>query len=137
MLKQIDHIGIAVSDLDKSLEKYEKLYQAKATQVVVMEELNIRIGFIQIGKVMLELLQPIVPGEKRIGELLVNRGEGIDHIAYRVDNLDAILEKMKKDGVKLNDETPRAGAHGARIAFVNAEETNNVLVELIELQEDH
>ena len=131
MLKQIDHIGIAVNDLDKSLEKYEKLYQAKASQIVIMEELNLRIGFIHIGEVMLELLQPIVPGEQRIG------GEGIDHIAYRVDNLNALLEKMKKDGAKLNDETPRAGAHGARIAFVNAEETNNVLVELIELPEDH
>lgn len=137
MLKQIDHIGIAVNDLDKSLKKYEKLYQVKAKQIEVMEDLNIRIGFIQIGEVMLELLQPIIPGEKRIGELLVNRGEGIDHIAYRVDNLDATLEQMKKDGVKLNDETPRAGAHGARIAFVNAEESNNVLVELIELPEGH
>ena len=132
MLQQIDHIGILVRNLDQSLEKYERLFRVRATHIEVMEELLLRIAFIPVGEVMIELLQPLAPGKGRLGELLEKRGEGVDHIAYRVDDLDQVLAEMKRSGVRLKDEKPRAGAEGSRIAFISADETNNVLVELVQ-----
>ncbi|MBI2831896.1 MAG: VOC family protein [Chloroflexi bacterium] len=132
MLKQIDHIGIAVRDLEKSLDKYAELYGAKATHTEVMESLSISIAFIPVGEVLLELLQPLAPGKGRIGEFLEKYGEGFHHIAYRVDNLDRVLAKMKENGIKLRDDKPRPGADNTRIAFISPEETGNVLTELVE-----
>ena len=132
MLKQVDHIGILVRNIDQSLEKYEKLFGAKVTHIEVKEELSLRMAFIPIAGVMVELLEPLVPGKGRLGELLEKRGEGLDHIAYRVDNLDEMLAEMKKGGVRLRDEKPRAGSRGSQIAFISPEETNSVLIELVE-----
>ena len=133
MLKQIDHIGIVVRNLEQSLEKYEKLFQVKATHIEDRGELSLRMAFIPMGGVMVELIEPLTPGKGRLGELLEKRGEGFDHIAYRVDNLDEILAGMKKSGVSLRDEKPRAGSRGSRIAFMSPEETNNVLIEFVEM----
>ena len=132
ILKQIDHIGIAVRNLNQSLEIYEKLFRAKATHFEVIAELSLRIAFIPIGEVMIELLEPIASGKGRLSEFLETHGEGLHHIAYKVDNLAQILAEMKKNGVKLRDEKPRVGAHSSRIAFISPEETNNVLTELVE-----
>ena len=132
ILKQIDHIGIAVCNLNQSLQTYERLFKAKATHVEVMEELSLKMAFIPVGEVMLELLEPITVGKGRIAEFLESHGEGFHHVAYRVDNLDQLLAEMKKNGVKLRDEKPRPGAHGSRIVFISPEETGNVLTELVE-----
>ena len=132
LLKQIDHIGIVVRNLDQSLERYERLFRVRATHIEVREELSLRMAFIPMGGVMVELIEPLVPGKGRLGELLEKHGEGVDHIAYRVDNLDEVLAEMKKSGVRLRDEKPRAGTRGARIAFMSPEETNNVLIEFVE-----
>lgn len=134
MLKEIDHIGIVVRNLDESVEKFERLFQVKATHFEDKKELSLRMAFIPMGGVMVELIEPLVPGKGRLGELLEKRGEGFDHIAYRVDNLDEILEEMKKSGVRLRDEKPRAGSRGSRIVFMSPEETNNVLIEFVELE---
>jgi methylmalonyl-CoA/ethylmalonyl-CoA epimerase len=85
---------------------------------------------------MLELVQPLVPGKGRIGEFLEKHGEGMHHIAYRVDNLATMLTDMNKMGFKLRDERPRSGAAGSWVAFVSPEETNNVLVELVERERE-
>lgn len=134
ILKQVDHIGILVRNLDQSLEKYERLFQARVTHIEVKEELSLRMAFIPVGEVMIELLEPLVPGKGRLGELLEKCGEGFHHIAYRVDNLDEVLAEMKKSGVRLRDEKPRAGSRGSRIAFMSPEEMNNVLIEFVELE---
>jgi len=136
VLKQVDHIGIVVRNLDQSLESYERLFRVRAAHIGIMEELSLRVAFIPVGEVMLELLEPLVLGKGRLGELLQKHGEGIDHIAYRIDNLDEVLAEMKENGVKLRDEKPRAGAEGSRIAFINPEETNDVLIELVERRDN-
>jgi methylmalonyl-CoA epimerase len=132
MLKQIDHIGIAVYNIDESLKRYEKLFHLEAKHIETMEELSVRIAFIPVGEVMLELLQPLIPGKGRTAEFLEKHGEGITHIAYRVDNLETMLTDMKKMGFRLRDERPRRGAAGSWVAFVSPEETNNISVELVE-----
>ena len=136
MINKLDHIGIVVENLDDSLKKYEKMFHVKATHIETIEYLDLQIAFLPIGEVMIELLQPLTPGEGIIGKLLKEQGEGFHHMAYRVDNIERMLAEMKQAGVRLMDETPRAGAAGSRIAFINPEETNNVLMELLERGED-
>ncbi len=136
ILKKIDHIGIVVSDLDASLKKYHKLFDAEARSIEILEELNIRIAFIPVGEVMLELVEPLVAGQGRIGEFLKRNGEGFHHIAYRVEKLDDLLDTLKAADVTLRDNEPRPGAARSRIAFLAPEETNNVLTELVERQQD-
>jgi methylmalonyl-CoA/ethylmalonyl-CoA epimerase len=131
MLKQIDHIGIVVSSLDQALERYERLFEVKATHIEVMEQLSLRVAFLPVGGAMLELIEPLTTGKGRLGELLEKRGEGIDHIAYQVDNLGEVLSKMGKSGVRLWDKKPRCGAKATQVAFISPEETNNVLIELV------
>jgi len=136
VFKQIDHIGIVVRNLDQCLEKYERLFKVRATHIEVMQKLSLRIAFIPVGEVMLELLEPLALGKGRLGEFLQRRGEGVDHIAYRVGNLEEVLAELKKSRVRLRDEKPRVGAKGSRIAFISPEETNNVLIELVERRDD-
>jgi methylmalonyl-CoA epimerase len=136
ILKKIDHFAIVVSDLDAALKRYHKLFGAEAGIIETLEELNVRIAFIPVGEVMLELAEPLVPGQGRIGEFLQRNGEGFHHIAYRVENLDEVLSALKGEDVALRDNTPRPGAAGSRIAFLAPEETNNVLTELVERQQD-
>ena len=132
VLKQIDHIGIVVRNLAQSVDNYERLFRVKATHIEVMEELALKIAFVPVGEVVLELLEPLAPGKGRLSDFLRKYGEGVHHIAYRVDNLGEILTEMEKMGVKLRDKKPRPGAHGSQIAFISPEETNNVLIELVE-----
>ena len=136
ILQKIDHIAIVVSDLDAALQKYRKIFDAEAKIIETLEELNVRIAFIPVGEVMLELAEPLVPGQGRIGEFLQKNGEGFHHIAYRVENLDELLDTLKEADVTLRDDQPRPGAAGSRIAFIAPEETNNVLTELVERQQD-
>lgn len=136
MLKQIDHIGIAVSNLGESLKKYEKLFRIKAKHIETLEELSLQIAFIPVGEAMLELLAPLAPGKGRIGEFLEKHGEGFHHIAYRVEHLEALLAEMKKAGIKLRDDKPQPGGGGSWIAFLSPEETGNVLTELVEREKE-
>ncbi len=136
MLKQIDHIGIAVSNMGASLKRYEWLFKVKPKYTETLGQISTKIAFVPVGDVMLELLSPTAPGKGRIAEFLAQRGEGIHHIAYRVENLVSVLEEMKKAGVRLRDEKPRPGGHGSLIAFISPEETGNVLTELVERHGD-
>lgn len=132
MLKQIDHIGVAVFNLNESLKKYERLFKVKPKYLETLNDLSLNIALIPVGEVMLELLEPMVTGKGRIAEFLEKHGEGIHHVAYRVENLASLLEEMKQVGVKLRDEKPRPGGGGSWIAFISPEETGNVLTELVE-----
>jgi len=133
IVRQIDHIGIAVRDLERSLEKYERLLGARPDHIEVREDLHVRFAFIPIGEVMIELLQPTSPGKGRVGEFIESHGEGFHHIAYRISgDLSAVLADIKESGVRLKDEQPRAGGKGSRIAFISPEEMNGVLIELVQ-----
>jgi methylmalonyl-CoA epimerase len=136
ILKKIDHIGVVVSDLDASLRKYKKLFNTDAKIIETLEKRNVRIAFIPVGEVMLELVEPIVAGKGNVGEFLKRNGEGFHHIAYRVENLDDLLDTLNGADVALRDQKPRTGAAGSRIAFLAPQETNNVLTELVEREQD-
>lgn len=133
MLQKIDHVGIAVFDMDESLRKYEQLFGAKAVHVETRNEPPVRFAFVSVGENMLELLAPAAPGSRTaLTEFLDKHGEGLHHIAYRVEDVSASLAEMKKAGVKLRNETPRLGVGGAQVAFLDPEETGQVLTELVQ-----
>lgn len=136
MFQKIDHIGIAVSNLDKSVKDYQQKFNIAVKYTEELADISVRIAFIPVGEVMLELIEPLTPGKGRIAEFLEKHGEGLHHIAYRVHNLEAVLAKMKKEGVKLIDEKPRPGGGDSWIAFLSPEETNNVLTELVQRERE-
>jgi len=133
---KVDHIGVAVKNLDKSLDKWEELFGVKTIHIETLEEHFVRLAFIPVGGVLMELLEPTEPGAGIIAEFLEKHGEGFHHIAYRVEDLEALLAAMKKKGIRLMDEKPRPGDKGSLIAFLIPDETNNVLIELIERKEE-
>jgi len=127
---RIDHVGIAV----KSLEEARKLYEAlglKVTDIEEVAEQKVRVAFLPLEGSEIELLETTDP-EGPIGKFIEKRGEGIQHIALRVDNIEAALEELKGRGFQLIDQKPRYGAGGARIAFLHPKSTNGVLLELSE-----
>jgi len=136
MLTKVDHIGIAVRSIDESLKKYRTLFNIEAKFIEVLEDLAIRIAFIPVGEVMLELIEPLVQGKGSVADFLDRYGEGFHHIAYRVDNLKSLLANMEKTGIALRDNIPRSGGAGSWIAFLRPEETNGVLTELVERESD-
>ena len=132
MLKKVDHIGIAVEDMDRTLKLYKGIYGLEAIKTVTLKEAKLKIAFIPLGEVLIEFLQPTEPGEGRIGQFLKEKGEGLHHIALRVENIDRALEALRKMEVPLRDKEARDGGDGARIAFIEPTATQNVLTELVE-----
>jgi methylmalonyl-CoA/ethylmalonyl-CoA epimerase len=132
MLKKIDHIGIAVKSLQEAINAYKKLYGLDPIKVETLEDIKVKVAFIPLGEVLIEFLEPIKPGEGRIGKFLEQKGEGIHHLAFRVDNIYRALEDLKKMKIPLRDELPREGGDGSKIAFIEAIATQNVLTELVE-----
>lgn len=134
MIKKIDHIGIAVKDLTGALKFYEEVLGLKATGTEVVEEQKVRVAFLPTGDSEVELLESTSP-DGPVARFIEKNGEGIQHIAFRVDNLEERLAELKDKGVRLLDEKPRYGAGGARIAFLHPKSTFGVLVELCERDE--
>ena len=127
-LKRVDHVGIAVKNLDESVQFYESL-GFKATGYEVVAEQKVKVAFLPCGDSELELLESTEP-DGPIARFIEKNGPGIQHIAIRVDDIDKALEELKEKGVRLIDQTPRYGAGGARIAFVHPKATGGVLLEL-------
>jgi len=132
LIKKIDHIGIAVKNLDDALNMYREVYKLKAIKVERLEDLKIRIAFIPLGEVLIELLEPTEPGEGRIGKFVEENGEGFHHIAYRVDDIDQTMLGLRQANILLRDTRPRDGGDNSRIAFIEPGFTQNVLTELVE-----
>jgi methylmalonyl-CoA/ethylmalonyl-CoA epimerase len=130
-IKQIDHIGVAVKGLkDAGMFYKEKL----GLEMEGMEEIpdqKVRVAFFPIGESEVELLESTAP-DGPVSKYINARGEGIQHIAFRVDDIDGALKELKEKGVRLIDKEARKGAGGAKIAFIHPGETNGVLVELCE-----
>ena len=127
-LQKINHIGIAVKDLEASKRFYEESLGLTVDHEETMGEM--KIAFVPIGEVNVELIQSTTE-EGVIAKFIAKRGEGIHHIAYEVHDIDGALEKLKEQGIKLVDEKPRPGAHGTRVAFLHPKSTNGVLTELV------
>lgn len=128
---KIDHIGVAVEKLDEALAVYSGLLGLELHGTETVEEQKVRTAFLPIGDTELELLESTDP-EGPIGKFIAAKGQGMQHIAFRVENLEAALAELKAKGVRLIDEKPRYGAGGARIAFLHPKATGGVLVELCE-----
>lgn len=136
MLSKIDHVGIAVRNLDKALEDYRNLYGVVPLKIETLPEISVRMAFIKVGEVLVELLEPTELGAGRIGKFLDEKGEGFHHMAYRVENLDKILERLNAMNVPLRDRVPRNGGDNSRIAFIEPGVTHNVLTELVEREKE-
>ena len=134
MVRKVDHIGVAVSNLEEALKVYTDVLGLKLHGTEVVEEQKVRVAFMPVGDTEIELLESTDP-EGPIAKFIEKRGEGIQHIAFRVDDIEEALEQMRQKGVRLIDEKPRYGAGGARIAFLHPKATGGVLVELCEREE--
>ena len=127
----INHIGIAVRSIDAQREYYEEMLGAKFEGVEVVADQKVRVGFFRIGEVRLELLEPTDP-TSTVAAFLDKRGEGMHHIAFTVEDLEARITDLKQAGLQMIDEVPRQGSHQLRIAFVHPKSTFGVLTELCE-----
>src|ERR687891_1428224 len=131
MLRQIDHIGIAVNNLDETVAFYR---QVMGLEVSATEVFNgMKIAFLRIGDSELELLEDLTP-DGAIARHVGKRGEGVQHVAFRVDNIEQALQDMRAKGIALIDERPRLGARHARVAFLHPKSTKGVLIEFVEPQ---
>ena len=129
-MEGLEHIGIAVSDLEEALAFYEEAFGLKAESIVALEERNVRVAFLPLGNTKIELLEPL--GEGALSRFLERRGEGLHHIALSVSDIHGSLNRMKEIGIRLVDEVPRPGAEGGLVAFLHPQSTRSVLVELCE-----
>jgi methylmalonyl-CoA/ethylmalonyl-CoA epimerase len=127
---KVDHIGIAVKSLAEALKVYDVLGLA-ASSYEDVEDQGVRVAMLPIGESRIELLEPLHK-DSPVERFMTKRGEGIHHIAIRVDDIEEALERFKKSGARLIDSAPRRGAHNTRIAFVHPASTHGVLLELVE-----
>ena len=129
----IDHVGIAVADLDAAIAFYEKAYGMRCAHVEVNEEQGVREAMMEVGESgsYVQLLAPLSP-DTTIGKFLDKNGPGIQQMAYRVDDLDEVSAHLRSEGMRLLYDEPRTGTAGSRVNFVHPKSAGGVLVELVE-----
>ena len=128
---RVDHIGIAVKNLDEMVKWYEETLGIKAHVYETVDEQKVKVAFLPIGESELELLEDTT-GDGPVAKFIEKNGEGVQHIALRVDNIEETLVELKAKELRLIDQTPRYGAGNASIAFVHPKATHGVLLELCE-----
>lgn len=127
----IEHIGIAVSDLARSVEMYEKIFGLKCYSIEEVTDQKVRTAFFMVGQTKIELLEATSP-ESPVAKFIAKKGEGLHHIAFAVQGLEDSLKHAEGNGIRLIDSTPRKGAEGLDIAFLHPGSTGGVLIELCE-----
>lgn len=137
VLENLYHVAIAVNSIDEVEKIYETALGLKVAHREVVEDQKVKTSMLlpEKGGSAIELLEPM-SGDSPISKFLEKRGEGIHHICFAVDNIELALERLRKEGVRLIDETPRIGAYNAKVAFIHPKATNGVLIELAELSEE-
>ena len=133
--RQIDHVGIAVADMDAGIERYRQLLGVEPSVRKRMEKDGIDAAMLDLGSTHVELIAPTGP-ESAIAGFLEKRGEGMHHVAYRVDDIRSSLAELRRQGARLLDEEPRMGVTGHLVAFVHPRTFGGVLTELVEV-DDH
>jgi methylmalonyl-CoA/ethylmalonyl-CoA epimerase len=129
LCKKINHIGIAVNSIDSHVPLYRDIMGMKFEGTEVVAEQKVKVAFFSVGESRIELLEP-TSEDSPVVRFLEKNGEGIHHIAYEVDDLEAALDRLRVENVRLIDDVPRCGAHGTRIAFLHPKSTGGVLTEL-------
>jgi methylmalonyl-CoA/ethylmalonyl-CoA epimerase len=134
MLENVDHIGIAVNDLDEAMKLYRGTFGMEPTLVYESAYTKAKIAFFQVGHTKIELIQP-VEEESVMGKFLAKNGEGIHHLAYAVKDIEESLRDLEKNGIRLIDKKSRQVRETERVAFLHPKSTNGVLVELVQVDE--
>jgi methylmalonyl-CoA epimerase len=134
-LKKIDHIGIAVKDLESALKFYEGVLGLKIKTIEEFKDLQVKVAFMPLGEVLVELVQPLSP-DSLLAQRISQHGEGMYHLALRVKDINQALKELKGAGIAMRDKRPRPGGMGSLIAFTKPDDTNNVSIELVERQEE-
>jgi methylmalonyl-CoA/ethylmalonyl-CoA epimerase len=127
----IEHIGIAVSNLENAISFYENIFSLKCYKIEEVADQKVRTAFFMVGQTKIELLQSTDP-EGPVGKFIEKKGEGIHHIAFAVEDIEEMLSHAEKSGIKLIDNKPRKGAEGLDIAFLHPKSTSGVLIEVCE-----
>ena len=131
MFDRIDHIGIAVEDLDGALALFEGTFGMPAVHRETVTEQGVEAALLDVGENHVELLRPLGP-DTPVGKFLAKRGPGIHHVAYQVTDIESALEQVKAAGLRLIDETPRTGIRNSRVAFLHPAASGGVLTEIVE-----
>ncbi len=129
MLKKIDHVGVVVHSLAEVKAMYKALFDLEPVFEEVVESQKVRVAGFSVGESNIEYLEPTAD-DSPIAKFLEKRGEGMHHIALSVDDVQGTLNRMKDEGVRLIDESPKIGAEGKKIAFVHPKSMNGILLEL-------
>ena len=130
-LSHIEHIGIAVKSLEDSIPYWEKVFGLKCYAIEEVNDQRVKTAFFKVGQTKIELLESTDP-EGPIGKFIENKGEGIHHLAFAVNNIEKSLAEAEEKGVRLIDKTPRKGAEGLTIGFLHPKSTIGVLTEFCE-----
>ncbi len=133
---RIDHIGVAVEDIDAALELYERDYEMTLVHREVVSEQGVEAVLLDIGENHVELLAPLGP-DTPVGRFLAKRGPGIHHVAYQVTDIEATLASLREAGVRLLDEQPRTGIRNSRVAFLHPKSSGGVLTEIVQPAKGH
>lgn len=136
MLGEIDHIGVAVDDLDASISLYRDQLGMRVQHRETVEEQGVHAVLLEIGSAHVELISPIGP-EGSVARFLTRNGPGLHHVAYRTDDIDTTLEQLAASGLRILDEEPRVGIRGSRVAFIHPKSTGGVLTEIVQPAEEH
>ncbi len=131
----LDHVAIAVHDLDDALARFTAMYGVQAAHREAVDEQGVEEAMLAIGGSFVQLLQPLSP-ETAVGRFLAKRGEGLHHVAFAVPDIEAALDHLRSEGARLIDGAPRIGGGGHRIAFVHPRAFAGTLVELVERTDD-
>ena len=129
MIKKIEHLGIAVENIDESMKIYEKLLGTNCYKIEEVESEGVKTAFLQIGESKIELLEATNPSSP-IAKFLSKKGKGIHHIAFDSSDIDEDIKRLKSEGFKLIHQTPKDGADNKKIAFLHPKSTDGILVEL-------
>ena len=136
VFNRVDHIGVAVEDIDAALALYERDYAMTLVHREVVEAQGVEAVLLDVGENHVELLAPLGP-DTPVGKFLAKRGPGMHHVAYQVEDIEAALATLRDAGLRLIDETPRAGIRGSRVAFLHPASSGGVLTEIVQPSEGH
>src|SRR5690349_2966638 len=131
MFGRIDHIGVAVEDLEAAIDLYEKSFEMALAHRETAESQGVEAVLLDVGDGHVELLRPLGP-DTAVGKFLARKGPGLHHVAYAVDDIDASLERIAAAGIELIDSQARTGIRGSRVAFLHPRSTGGVLTEIVE-----